>query len=108
MAVPFGERGPLMPKPPSQKPPRFHIATRLREVLKTHIEAGHTQAEIAEESGVERSIISRFLRGHAKGLSLDNGQQLARALGVTLGELEAGDPQEEKASGPRKVKRKSR
>ena len=52
--------------------------------------AGLSQNALAKKSGVRRPTISEVEAGNQKGLTLENGRRLARALGVTL-DLLAGE-----------------
>ena len=55
--------------------------------LKTHrLNAGMTQAFLAEKSGIDRTIIARIETGQHKG-NVDTLRRLADSLGVTIDEL---------------------
>jgi len=62
--------------------PRTTIADQLREVIRSRGLSGY---ELARLSGVNRSVVSRFLAG--ADLTLGSVDQLAAALGLRLVEV---------------------
>lgn len=54
---------------------------------------GWTQSRLAMESGVEYTQISRIEAGKIPGTSFDNIRRLARALGVSLDEIDRRLPE---------------
>ena len=52
---------------------------------------GLTQEELAERSGVSRSLIANLETGANRGLQIENAIKIADALGVSLDLLARGD-----------------
>lgn len=65
-----------MPPPPAASRPT--ISEDLRHFIST---SGKSAYRLERESGVSRSTISRFLRGHSS-LTLENASALAGTLGL--------------------------
>ncbi len=64
---------------------------RLRE---TRLKRGLAQERLAELAGLDRTYISKIEKGE-RNISLVTAARLARALGVDMKELLAGQPDEE-------------
>ncbi len=73
---------------PDPHPTRHILAKRLR-LLRTL--RGWSQETLAEQAGLHRTYISGIERGE-RNLGLDNLDRLARAFGVTVGELLSPGP----------------
>lgn len=56
------------------------LATVLREAIDT---SGKTQYQLAQETGIDKSALSRFVSGE-RGLTLDTAAKLAAALNLEL------------------------
>lgn len=60
------------------------VQFRLTEILES---VGMSQRELARESGVSLTIVSRIANNHAKQVALATLERLADALGVQPGDL---------------------
>lgn len=50
-------------------------------------EKGITQIELAKQCGIQQATVSDIERGRVKSPSVDTAQKIAKALGVSIGEL---------------------
>lgn len=71
------------------------FGAKLASLLETH---GISQASLSEKSGVDRSLISRMVRGDRKP-STETLRQLAPALAIDIAELVRGTDAEERLDG---------
>ena len=62
------------------------VSDQLKRTIQT---CGRTQAELARESGVAESVISRFIRGETT-IGQDNMDKLCRYLGLRLTPVKTG------------------
>jgi transcriptional regulator with XRE-family HTH domain len=65
------------------------LGRRLRQF---RLRAGLTQHELAELSGVSRTLIASIETGQRSGITLDNALRLANVLGVSVETLAGWDP----------------
>jgi transcriptional regulator with XRE-family HTH domain len=65
------------------------LGRRLRQF---RLRAGLTQHELAERSGVSRTVIASIETGQRSGITLDNALRLADVLGVSVETLSGWDP----------------
>jgi transcriptional regulator with XRE-family HTH domain len=65
------------------------LGRRLRQF---RLRAGLTQVELAERSGVSRTLIASIETGQRSGITLDNALRLADVLGVSVEILSGWDP----------------
>ena len=64
----------------------LHLGKRIREV---RLQQGHSQEELAEKCGFDRTYISLLERGR-RNPSLSNLAKLARGLDTSVSELTSG------------------
>lgn len=76
-----------------KKSRKANTMARLAEVLQVAVNSGHvTVPEIVERSGVERSLVYKYLKGTQPGITLDTLERLMEAVGVNPAELFPGGP----------------
>jgi transcriptional regulator with XRE-family HTH domain len=92
-----GEVPHLVPVPPPEHPEPSHIGARLRAQRE---QVGLTLREVARRIGVSASLISQIERDKVNP-SVSTLYSLVRELGLTMGDLFAGDGSE--APGSRRV-----
>ena len=73
------------------------LGRRLRQL---RIRAGLTQHELAERSGVSRTVIASIETGQRSGITLDNALRLANVLGVSVETLSGWDPLDPDSMSP--------
>lgn len=77
---------------------------QLQKELQVAVSAGKTTvAEIAEKTGLEQSLVYKYMRGDRPGTSLDTFLALLDAIGRHAGDFFAGTPQPKRDSAPERI-----